>query len=293
MAQLQFEFSEQGLGRVLEVIQDSSKFETEPGDWVKLGALRLKLKRAEGRFENGKFEVIDPAIGGPRGLIKELDLLWEVLDIEVGINIDPVSVGGFCIIPTPWGCALRAPKKTFFKSDPDVSATLALGGLRHEVSAAFDLETKKRSANWEVLLKPQSPIDIDFVDLADMVGDILDRLIKNFVKQALGFLPGWARDLVEAILGAFADLIRRLLDLADDVMEWIEKKIGISLGLIDIAISIFFEFFYKGTPIYEMPLRFELMPPDQSGPAVTAPVTNLSAAFAMNPGRAVFAVDLG
>ena len=223
MSEVQLELSEDGIDTVFQRLASRTSVSVEPTDWVKIGPLRIRLARGEGHIENGKFQVIDPAIGGPIGQFREVDFVWDRLDIGIGLNIRPVSVGGFCIIPNPFGgCILRAPRKTFFAPDPDVSGTLPLAGLRHEITSSFLFDPKDLGDRWVVRLKPQMPIDVDFIDAADMVGDLLDRLVDILVDDLLSFLPVWARSLVRAILGGFVDLIRGLLDLADDVMEWIE-----------------------------------------------------------------------
>ena len=67
--------------------------------------------------------------------VGELDVVWDVLDLNLGFNILQQCIGGWCIIPSPWGCAVRAPKKCFFSANPDILIPIKLGGiLRSEVS---------------------------------------------------------------------------------------------------------------------------------------------------------------
>ena len=165
--------------------------------------------------------------------VKELDVKWDQLDLTLGIDIPEICVGGFCIIPTPWGCILRAPRYCIFSADPDISLTLPLGGLiTSEVSLTGSLTTKyavnplrpagmndwdaqdanpSLASHWKLFLNPQF-LDVDIFDVADIVGDLLQNAVNAAINNLLGFLPGWAQDLVRALFGSVIDLIRSILD---------------------------------------------------------------------------------
>lgn len=257
--------------------------QTFPGEaWRSFGPLRLRFAGARGHAEADPdvFSVIDPAIGGPRGHLKELDWVWERLAVGIGINIDEVCIGGWCIIPRPWGgCWVRAPRKCFFSSDPDVSATIDFAGLRHEISTAFQVEARPGAGSWDLFVEPAMPLDVDILDISDMVGDLLDRLVDAFVNDVLGFLPGWARNIVAAILGGIANFIRGALDLADDLEEWISEKLGVSLGLFDMVASAILEFFYQSEPLYRLSDPYPILPPANGDPAVLLDVVSVSTWF--------------
>ena len=74
----------------------------------------------------------------------------------VGIDIPEICVGGFCIIPNPFGgCILRAPRVCVFSDDPDIQLTLPLSGLiRHEVSFTGSL-------NFDYFVNPARPAGMD------------------------------------------------------------------------------------------------------------------------------------
>src|SRR4051812_18135080 len=76
--------------------------------------------------------------------ISELDVIYDPLKVTLGLNIPTVTIGGFCIIPNPFGgCILRAPKITLFSGDPDISVPIDLSGLiQSEISGAFKLVPK-------------------------------------------------------------------------------------------------------------------------------------------------------
>jgi hypothetical protein len=177
--------------------------------------------------------------------VKELDVKWDILDVWFGIDIPEICVGGFCIIPTPFGCALRAPKICVFSDDPDITMTLALNDIiTTEVSMTGSLyfkyfvdparaswmddwdaaEQNPSVANrWQLLLNPQT-IDLDLFDIPDMVGDILQDAADAVVDTLLGWLPGWAKSIVKGILGA--------------------------LSTSSVTFSIFLTTFRNGSPIF-------------------------------------------
>src|SRR6478609_7261679 len=144
--------------------------------------------------------------------IGELDVVWDTLAVSLGLDIPSVCVGGWCIVPTPFGGAVRLPRKCFFQGNPDVSIPLDLSGLlRSEISLIaglrtgyfvdpgrqswmdyIDAENAGVPNKWQVFIDPES-VDIDVFDIADIIGDLLEDAIDAAVDTLLGFLPGWAR----------------------------------------------------------------------------------------------------
>ena len=192
-------------------------------------------------------------------LVEEVDIKWDKLELCIGLDIPELCVGGFCIIPNPFGgCLVRAPEICVFSGSPDVEFCLDLGGfITSELSMALDPDTRylvdpgrpagmndwdARDAgipnHWQVIVDPVW-LDFDLIDIADTVGDLLDAIIDTVVDDLLGFLPGWARDLIKAILGPIVDLIRGILDIGDDIDEWLSDLLGVSLGIFDLVIDLF------------------------------------------------------
>ena len=188
--------------------------------------------------------------------VGELDVVWDTLAVSLGIDIPSVCVGGWCVVPTPFGCAVRLPRICVFEGNPDVTIPLNLSALlRSDLSLIgtlrtgyfvdpgrqpwmdyIDAEGAGVPNKWQVFLEPES-VDIDVFDIADIVGDLLESAIDAAVDGLLGFLPGWARDLVKAVLGPLVDLVRAILDLPDDIEEWLSDLLGTSLGLLDVLVT--------------------------------------------------------
>jgi len=197
MSDLELSMNADGFNNVIKKMTDRSSQKFEEGNWEKLGPLRLKLDGATGHAEvsSNPFRVVDPAIGEPRGQIKELDWKWDRLNVRLGFDIPKKTLGGWCLLKLPFvGCVLRAPKITVFSADPDLTVPISLAGLRHEISSSFDIDVKKNSADkkYELFLDPEMPLDVDIIDVADMVGDFLDKIVDVVVKKLFSFLPGWA-----------------------------------------------------------------------------------------------------
>lgn len=212
------------------------------------GPLSMKWQ-VKAHLEGGKIDLVSQ---NSEIKIKELDVVWDRLFLELGFDIPEVCVGGFCIIPKPFGgCILRAPKICVFKKDPDVKVPLNLSGtIESEISASMNVlvnyvehptkGTKSdhkahfdNTANaWQVLPLPRW-VELDLIDVADTVGNIMDRLIDKVLDVLFFGMKGWVRDAVEFILGGITKLIRKMLDLVDDVTEWVFDLIA-DLGLVSL-----------------------------------------------------------
>jgi hypothetical protein len=213
--------------------------------------------------------------------VKELDIKWDRLNLSLGVDIPELCVGGFCIIPIPFGgCLLRAPRICVFSENPDIEITLPLGGLiTSEISITGTLLTKyfvnpnrpadmdqwdaqipdpKLFNKWQLFLNPQT-VDVDIIDIADTVGDLLDEAIETLVDGLLGPLPDWAKDLIKRILGSIVDLVRRILDIGDDIQEWITDLLDVSLGLLNLIAQLVADYYAERNPLFEVEDPYPIM----------------------------------
>lgn len=203
--------------------------------------------------------------------ISELDIKWDKLEAGIGFDIPEVCIGGFCILPNPFGgCLIRAPRICAFSANPDIGIVLPLSGITSEVSVIASLVTKYRvdpartagvsdleaeerepaiPNKWQIFIDPKT-LDIDPLDFADTVGDLLEAAVEKAILDLLP-LPGWAKDLILAILGPIIDLIRAILDLPDDIGEWLSDLLGVSLGLLNSIAQFLADYFAEKNPIHE------------------------------------------
>lgn len=221
--------------------------------------------------------------------VKDLDIKWDTLELCLGIDIPEICIGGFCILPTPFGCALRAPKLCLFSASPDLHFCLELGGFLHsKLSLAVRPTTRYRidpgrtgAMNdwdardagvpnlWQVIADPVS-IDFELINFTATVEDLFGDAINAAIDALLGPLPGWARSLVHAILGPIVGLVRGLLGIADDIEQWLIDLIG-NLGLFDFLLQRLSDYFDKH-PLAELPDPFPILDPEPARIAVMLPI---------------------
>jgi hypothetical protein len=210
--------------------------------------------------------------------IKELDVKWDTLTVTIGFDIPEICIGGWCIIPTPFGCALRVPKVCAFSADPDITNPLDLSGVvTSEISVVASLVTRyfvdparppgmtpveAQNAGipnkWQVFLDPETA-DIDFFDVADIVGDLLENAVTAAVEALLPG-PDFVDDIILGILGPIIDLIRDILDLPDDIQEWFSDLLGVSFGLLDLIATAVADYFAAQYPIFAFEDPFPILP---------------------------------
>ena len=275
MAHLSIGASEKTFKVLFESLRDNFEFsKSGSGDFGRFSA----SYSLEAHLEGGNVDLrSDNTIQ-----IKEIDIKWDKLDLTLGIDIPDICVGGFCIIPTPFGCLLRAPKYCIFDDDPDISITLPLGGLiTSEISLTGSLLAKYHvnparpagmndwdaqdvspslANHWQLFLDPQT-IDVDIFDIADIVGDLLENVANAMVDNLLSFLPGWARDLIKGILGSIINLIRKILDIADDIQEWISDLLNVSFGILDFILQLVADYFAEKYPLHQIEDPYPIIKP--------------------------------
>jgi hypothetical protein len=59
-------------------------------------------------------------------------------------------------------------------------------------------------------------------------------------------------DLIADLLGSIVDLVRVILDIGDDIQEWLEDLLGVSLGLENIIGQALIEHFVTDEPLFEL-----------------------------------------
>jgi hypothetical protein len=207
--------------------------------------------------------------------VKELDIKWDRFTLSLGIDIPEKCIVGGCIIPTPLGCLLEIPSICLFSANPDLQIVLPLsnGVITSEISITGRLLTRYHvnpdrpagmdqwdaqapdpplNNTWQLFLEPQF-VDVDLIDVADTVGDLLDDAIETAI-EGLG-IP----DVIADLLGGIVDLVRVLLDIGDDIQEWLEDLLGVSLGLENIIGQALIEHFVTDEPLFELEDPFPIL----------------------------------
>ncbi len=274
MPNIDLAFSESAVIELFNTVRDSVHI-TKSGS--SSGRFRASYN-AGVRLEGGR---VDLKNSPDEIKINELDVVYDPLNVTLEVDIPEVCVGGFCIIPKPWpwsGCLVRAPRICLFSANPDIRIPINLDGLiESEISGGFELETKffdnpagtglnpyQAYASdvldkWRFHLKARW-LDLDIIDFADTIGNILDSIIDNFINGIFGGLPGWARDILSWLLHGISDIIRGILDIGDDIDEWLSDLLGVSFGLFDFILEKVTNHFSSQFPLYEVDTPYPILP---------------------------------
>jgi hypothetical protein len=232
-----------------------------------LGPFTARLA-AGGHLENGTVTLADDGTIS----ITDLALRWDTLKLNLDVDIPEICVGGFCIIPNPFGgCLVRAPRLCVFGGNPDFTIPLDLSGLvlsrvtatvrplirygvettRPPTMSDLDAEDAGIPNLWAVFLDPTF-LHVEFVDIPDFVANLLQSLVDAAVDNLLGFLPGWAKDLIKSILGGGISLIRTILGIPGDIVTWLSHLLGVDLNLFDLVTTALAQLLLSGTPLVQV-----------------------------------------
>ncbi|MEK6480351.1 hypothetical protein WJR50_22600 [Catalinimonas sp. 4WD22] len=252
--------SEDLFSRIFRTIQDNTTFQITGERTIADGGLGKVVAEFDVRFHlnNGS---VDFASNNTIN-IDELDIKWDKLSVKFKFDIREICTPKVCIPFTD----ICTPQWCIFESDSDFEIPLNIPTIfTSEVSITASPKVYYGTApvtQWLVYLDT-GPIDVDIIDVSDTVGDLLDNAIEAVV-DALN-LP----DIVEDVLGVFADVIRTLLDVGDDVGEWISDLIfntfGISAGISDLIGSNL----SNKTPLLKLPDPLVIMPAESGPPSLT------------------------
>ena len=242
--------------------------------------------------------------------VDELDIKWDRFTVTLGLDIPEVCVGGGCI-PIPLLPDLCLPRVCIFSADPDISISPDLSAfLSQEISFAggmaaryFDaslplpspdicaplrIEPLPDGNQWQLFIDPEW-IDVDLFDFADIVGDIIDDALTAGVEALLP--DGDVLDLLLSIIGSVTDLIRDVLDIGDDLDEWLSDIFNVSFGLTDLIGQLVLEFLGHCNPVYRLDDPLEIMPASNGLIPVRIPIRNLAAS--VNDVEMILQADVG
>ncbi len=262
--------------------------------------------------------------------VKELDIRWDQFEVSLGIDIRELCVGGGCV-DLPWPLPdLCLPRYCIFSGDPDISISPDFSAfIAQEVSFIGSVDARYYDASlpssgfnlcetlqdalinaeiieplpdhnqWHFFIDPET-IDVDVFDFPDIVGNLIEDALTNAIEALLP--DGLIRDLILAIIGDIADFIRFILDIPDEIDEWLSDLFNISFGLPDFLGTLVLDFFGNCVPLYRLDDPFEVTPAQTSTDVlisntpvelipVTVPIENLS--VRVNDEEMVIQTDIG
>lgn len=263
--------SEKVFQRIFGVIRDTGKFKIHvaPQTASIFGVTGSASADIEFHLANGAVSFQSD------GTIKidELDIKWDKLDVTLGLNLPSICFE--VPVPVPWPPFVEwVSLGCLFEGNPDLSFTIHLPtGFTTEISTNAGIKTYYGLGTpneWLVYITP-SRVQVDIIDIADTVGDILDAAL-NAAINVLG-LPSWASTVVDSIV----DLVRGLLDIPDDVGEWLQNLIFDTLGIETTIESYIAIWLADSMPIFRLEDPKEVMEAKGSLIPVKIPIEYLGA----------------
>lgn len=230
--------------------------------------------------------------------VEDLHVFYKTLKVYAGYDISEQSIGGKCFA-TPFG-KVCPPKIPLFTKDPDLGIALDLSGLitsevrftakttvdyaeNHPPSVSYlaAQETTPPSVNeWEVYIDPDV-VDVDLLDVEAIVGSLVEKAIDNAIDAVLSPLPSivkkTAMKIVKGLLKPAIDLFKQLLDLTDDVFEWLSKFLGQTLGVFNTIAEAIADYLLSDS-ILEIEDPYPILDADPGVPLIPVkiPITDLS-----------------
>jgi len=226
--------------------------------------------------------------------INALDVRFDTLQVGIGFDIPELCVGGWCIIPNPLpfgpDCILEFPRICVFSANPDININLDLSGIiTIEISATtrpvarYRVDPNRSPSmtyldaeeaippvpnKWQIFIEPIEVIIDVFNIPADIAANLLEQAVTNAINNLLPG-PDWLKDLLRAILGPILDLVRRLLQLPDDIGAWLSDLLS-RFDLLNLILTAIADYFANDNPIHLIEDPFPILDPDPTSiPAVT------------------------
>jgi hypothetical protein len=239
--------------------------------------------------------------------LDELQIAWDKLVLRLGFDIPTVHVGGFCILRLddilPWesnDCVWEFPEMDLFGADTDLGPlVIDLGPIVSfvvtEVSGRFSISLFSEGGTLKLKIHPQA-VDVDPISIQDTFGKLPAILQAAIVAGAAKYVmtnpPAFAIDLALGILGfpSLAELLLDILDIGDDLQEWLTRRLNVDIGLPNILQGLIAREVLKKT-MFDIPDPYSLLPstkidvadfggfadPQPPGPTTTlaAPAANI------------------
>ncbi len=229
--------------------------------------------------------------------VSNLEIKWDTLGLNLCVDIPELCVGGGCVIPNPFdGCILSVPKICVFSGNPDICLPIDLSGLiTSEITFTAGIRVFYGigfgvTNRWQIVIVPEMPIDLQIIDIADTVGDLFKNLFDAAIDGLLGGLPDWAKDLLKAGFGSIDDMIRFILDIPDDVGQWLLDVLT-SLGVFDVLLGGLYDYLANNLPALEIDDPFKAM--DKEGQLIPVMIPIEFIGITVNSNEMVIEGDVG
>lgn len=212
--------------------------------------------------------------------IDKLDIHWDRLNFILNINLEPVCVGGWCLIKKPLvgGCLVRVPRVCAFSGNPDVRVRIDLSDLiKSEISARVKpfVSHFDDAHEWRCMLDFVGG-DVDVFDVEDMTAATVNDSIRDAI---LDFIPGPAvvRDLILEMLGPLNTLICEICNLStpDEMNEFIEDTLISTFGVRNSIIDAISSLFAPDLYLFQIADNYEIIEATSDLASVYVPIEDI------------------
>jgi hypothetical protein len=118
--------------------------------------------------------------------------------------------------------------------------------------------------------------DLDIIDIASTAENILRHLVDFIIDQILAPIPAVLRAIAHAILDPIISLIGAVLDIGDDVLEWLSSFFQTSFGLLDIIAQLILNFIGAMVPFLQFETPYPIIKDNSGLIPVLVPVENIA-----------------
>jgi hypothetical protein len=248
-------------------------------------------------------------------LLSELDIGWKKLVLRFGIDLPTIKIGGFCLFRMPEDsfilpgeCVVWFPGGELFGGAPDIgpvkmNLNAIIPFVVTEISGRYKIGIRK-DKNYQKVYADPVAIDVDPISINDTFGQlplIVQLGVADATAQILSLVPqAWMVDVVLGFLGVptVSEYVLNLLDIHDDVEEWLMDTLNVSIGVDNLLYQVIFDAMLEREELFKVEDPFEFVgentkavtadfggfavQPAQPAfvqPAIAAPLTNAKAEF--------------
>jgi hypothetical protein len=118
--------------------------------------------------------------------------------------------------------------------------------------------------------------DFDLIDIAATAVQLLKNLSDLMINKIFSGVPDVLKGAVKAIIGAVLDAIEAVLDIPDDIEEWLSSLLGTSFGLLDFLAQLIVNFIGSMVPVFQFESNYPIITDASGLIPVLVPVEHLA-----------------
>lgn len=133
--------------------------------------------------------------------------------------------------------------------------------------------------------------NLELISISDTAANILRNLTNLIIDTILAPVPSVLRDIIKGLLSPIFDAIAAVLDIPDDILEWLSSQLQISFGLFDLLAQLVINFLGLMVPFYQFEDPYPMIADSSGLLPVLVPVENV--AVVVNDDEFVLSADIG